>query len=47
MLVLDAHPNFMKVTPVYAAFKKKYPEFDVKICHTGQHYDKKISDVFF
>lgn len=37
----------MKVAPVYKALKKIAPDYSVKICHTGQHYDQKMSDVFF
>lgn len=47
LLVVGARPNFMKVAPVYKALKKLAPEYSVKICHTGQHYDQKMSDVFF
>lgn len=50
--VVGARPNFMKVAPVYRSFKL-YKEnnsdicIDHKICHTGQHYDKYMSDIFF
>ena len=47
ILVVGARPNFMKAAPVYKAFKNNYPDVNVKICHTGQHYDSKMSDVFF
>jgi len=47
--VVGARPNFMKVAPIHKAFNQ--PEFQgiVKhlICHTGQHYDEKMSKVFF
>jgi len=60
--VVGARPNFMKVAPIYRAFKKYNqsnnsersgdPNFSVHsikhlICHTGQHYDDKMSNVFF
>jgi UDP-N-acetylglucosamine 2-epimerase len=43
--VVGARPNFMKAAPVMRALKKR----DVRqaLVHTGQHYDKNMSDVFF
>jgi len=43
--VVGARPNFMKLAPVYAALTKR--GFSQKIVHTGQHYDEKMSEVFF
>lgn len=45
--VVGARPNFMKVAPIHRAFRS-YPE-DVKhiILHTGQHYDERMSKIFF
>ncbi len=36
----------MKVAPLHRAFLA-HPTLDSKIVHTGQHYDAKMSDVFF
>lgn len=47
LLVVGARPNFMKVAPVYKELKKHPEKIDVRLCHTGQHYDVKMSDVFF
>ena len=44
--IVGARPNFMKVAPLHRAFSKD-PEIESKIVHTGQHYDAKMSDVFF
>jgi UDP-N-acetylglucosamine 2-epimerase (non-hydrolysing) len=44
--VVGARPNFMKVAPVHNAFLN-YPQIQHLICHTGQHYDKKMSNIFF
>lgn len=44
--VVGARPNFMKIAPLARAFSKM-PSIDHKIVHTGQHYDEKMSDVFF
>ncbi len=43
--VVGARPNFMKVAPLHRAFLKR--EIDSRIVHTGQHYDAKMSEVFF
>ncbi len=46
LLVAGARPNFIKIAPLLSAFKK-IKQLDVKLVHTGQHYDFKMSDVFF
>ena len=46
-LVVGARPNFMKVAPVYQALRALAPELPVQLVHTGQHYDRQMSDVFF
>ena len=43
-MIIGARPNFMKAFPVYEALKKI---FDLTLIHTGQHFDAKMSDVFF
>ena len=44
--VVGARPNFMKVAPLHRAIKK-LAGWTSKIVHTGQHFDAKMSDVFF
>ena len=44
--VVGARPNFMKVAPLHRAFLT-YPNIDSKIIHTGQHYDERMSSIFF
>ena len=44
--IVGARPNFMKVAPLHKAFSER-PELESKILHTGQHYDEKMSDIFF
>jgi len=46
ILVAGARPNFMKIAPLMAAFRKR-PVFQPILIHTGQHYDEKMSDLFF
>ena len=43
--VLGARPNFMKAAPVIAALTALGHE--QRIVHTGQHYDERMSEVFF
>lgn len=46
LLVAGARPNFMKVAPIARA-ARACPEIDVKLVHTGQHYDHAMSAAFF
>ena len=43
--VLGARPNFMKAAPVIRALAGLGHE--QRIVHTGQHYDQRMSEVFF
>ena len=45
-LVAGARPNFMKIAPIYRA-ALAYSDVDCKIVHTGQHYDREMSQAFF
>jgi UDP-N-acetylglucosamine 2-epimerase (non-hydrolysing) len=47
VLVAGARPNFMKVAPLLRAFRRRPRILDVRLVHTGQHYDDAMSDVFF
>ena len=42
--VIGARPQFVKASVVSRELRK---EFEEKIIHTGQHYDKNMSDIFF
>jgi len=46
-LIAGARPNFMKVAPLYKELKKASDSFTPRIVHTGQHYDEKMSKLFF
>lgn len=37
----------MKMAPLYKVLNEQYPEFHPVIVHTGQHYDEKMSKLFF
>jgi UDP-N-acetylglucosamine 2-epimerase (non-hydrolysing) len=45
--VAGARPNFMKIAPIIEALNKYPKQFKHKLVHTGQHYDEKLSKVFF
>lgn len=47
VLVAGARPNFMKIAPIIREFQKAEHLWDWKLVHTGQHYDRDMSDVFF
>ncbi len=44
--VVGARPNFMKIAPLMREMSK-FDEFEQVLVHTGQHYDKNMSDSFF
>jgi UDP-N-acetylglucosamine 2-epimerase (non-hydrolysing) len=45
LCVAGARPNFMKIKPVMDALERRHVE--VVLVHTGQHYDRAMSTVFF
>jgi len=46
-IVVGTRPNFIKITQFERVFEQYSDLFDFKLIHTGQHYDKNMSDVFF
>jgi UDP-N-acetylglucosamine 2-epimerase (non-hydrolysing) len=46
LLVAGARPNFMKIAPIYRE-ALRHPEVNCRIVHTGQHYDREMSQAFF
>ncbi|HEY5052774.1 MAG TPA: UDP-N-acetylglucosamine 2-epimerase (non-hydrolyzing) [Solirubrobacterales bacterium] len=44
--VIGTRPNFVKTAPVISALRARLPEGRHTIVHTGQHYDRLMSDVF-
>lgn len=46
ILVAGARPNFMKIAPLMDEFNIN-ENFNPVLVHTGQHYDEKMSDLFF
>jgi UDP-N-acetylglucosamine 2-epimerase (non-hydrolysing) len=49
-IVAGARPNFIKIAPIIKAIEKKQrqgADLSYRLVHTGQHYDKNLSDTFF
>ncbi len=46
LYVVGTRPNFVKTAPVIAALRDRLPEATHTIVHTGQHYDRLMSEVF-
>jgi UDP-N-acetylglucosamine 2-epimerase (non-hydrolysing) len=44
--VVGTRPNFVKMAPVIAALRARLPDGRHAIVHTGQHYDRLMSEVF-
>ena len=45
LIVVGTRPNFVKITQ-FKKVAEKYSDLEVKIVHTGQHFDTKMSDIF-
>ena len=45
--IAGARPNFIKIAPLCRAFNKRKDRFEHLICHTGQHFDRNMSKIFF
>jgi UDP-N-acetylglucosamine 2-epimerase (non-hydrolysing) len=46
-ILIGTRPNFIKVTQFKKVASQFYPDMEIKVIHTGQHYDEKMADVFF
>jgi UDP-N-acetylglucosamine 2-epimerase (non-hydrolysing) len=46
LYVVGTRPNFVKTAPVIGALRERLPEGRHAIVHTGQHYDRLMSEVF-
>ena len=44
--VVGARPNFVKTAPVIAAMRRRFPDGHHVVVHTGQHYDRAMSELF-
>ena len=46
LYVVGARPNFMKMAPLFHELRERLPSTSQVIVHTGQHYDREMSDTF-
>lgn len=47
LLIAGTRPNFIKLAPLYHRIKSEANNIQPFICHTGQHFDFNMSDVFW
>ncbi len=47
LLVAGARPNFMKIAPILRSLDRYPDELKGLLVHTGQHYDRNMSQTFF
>lgn len=53
LIIAGARPNFMKVAPIIKNIRSRAAggpngnRLEYRLVHTGQHYDEKMSDIFF
>lgn len=47
LCIVGARPNFMKIAPVIRALNNARHPFNVRLLHTGQHYDAAMKQSFF
>ncbi len=45
--IVGARPNFIKMAPILKEFGRRPDQFTATLVHTGQHYDAKLSQIFF
>ena len=46
-IVAGARPNFIKIAPIISSLIENKSKISYTLIHTGQHFDKKMSDTFF
>jgi UDP-N-acetylglucosamine 2-epimerase (non-hydrolysing) len=44
--VVGTRPNMMKIAPIAAELARRSDEFEHVLVHTGQHYDREMSQIF-
>jgi len=47
MHIVGARPNYMKIAPIMREMHRYQDAFEQYLVHTGQHYGKQMSDIFF
>src|SRR2546427_1000017 len=46
LAVVGTRPNMMKIAPIAAELQRRGDEFEHVLVHTGQHYDRELSEIF-
>ena len=46
LIVVGTRPNFIKITQ-FVKIAIQFPLLNIKVVHTGQHFDNKMADIFF
>lgn len=46
LTVVGTRPNIIKITQFHK-IASRFPDIDLKLIHTGQHYNQNMSDIFF
>ena len=44
--VVGTRPNMVKMAPVIGALRRRFPDWRTATVHTGQHYDRLMSEIF-
>ena len=44
--VVGTRPNMMKIAPIVGELTRRGDEFEHVLVHTGQHYDRELSEIF-
>ncbi|MEK6272535.1 MAG: UDP-N-acetylglucosamine 2-epimerase (non-hydrolyzing) [Actinomycetota bacterium] len=44
--VVGTRPNLVKMAPVIGTLRERFPEWHAAVVHTGQHYDRLMSEIF-
>src|SRR3954449_6488364 len=44
--VVGTRPNMVKMAPVIGALRRRFPDWRTVTVHTGQHYDRLMSEIF-
>ena len=44
--VVGTRPNMMKIAPIASELARRGDEFEHVLVHTGQHYDRELSEIF-
>jgi UDP-N-acetylglucosamine 2-epimerase (non-hydrolysing) len=47
VFVAGARPNLMKIAPILRVLEERGGPLQAELVHTGQHYDKALSEIFF